>query len=133
MLNVYDNKTFMDRRCMISQLFDAKFEDGGFKNWLITQAEFDIDELGLQRYIDERYNLGLYGWKHPSFVSVRHKQKEFDDYIKHPIDVEEGVVTCRRCGSKKVYSTSIQTRAADEPLSVYAHCVNCRNKWIQNS
>lgn len=117
----------------VRSLFDAKFKDGGFKNWLIVQATADIEELGLERYINERYNLGLYGWKHPSFSSYRRKQKEFDDYIKHPIEVEEGVVTCKRCGSNKVYSTSIQTRASDEALSVYAHCVNCRNKWIQNN
>ena len=75
---------------------------------------------------------GLTGFNHPEYEKYRKKELEQYEYISNPPDVEEGVIECIRCGSYKVYSVSVQTRSADEPMSTRAHCVNCRKQWTQN-
>lgn len=69
------------------------------------------------------------GWNHPVFYSVTCRIKEQDDFIIKPFEVEEGVIECR-CGSKRVFSYSKQSRSADEPMSTYAQCMVCKSKWV---
>lgn len=69
------------------------------------------------------------GWNHPSFDSIRKRLEERDEYLTTPLEVEEGVLQCERCSSRRVFSWSKQTRAADEPMTTFAHCVVCGKKW----
>ncbi len=69
------------------------------------------------------------GWNHPVFYSVTCRIREQDDFILKPFEVEEGVIECR-CGSKRVFSYSKQSRSADEPMSTYAQCMVCKAKWV---
>jgi DNA-directed RNA polymerase subunit M/transcription elongation factor TFIIS len=71
---------------------------------------------------------GEVGWVHPMFADAMKQMAEQDDFIKHPFEVEEGVIECK-CGSKRVFSYSKQVRSADEPMSTFAHCVKCNKKW----
>lgn len=71
---------------------------------------------------------GNMDWEHHSYDVEKHAIREQDDFIEHPFEVEEGVLECR-CGSKRVYSFSKQTRSADEPMTTYAECVHCNAKW----
>lgn len=82
--------------------------------------------------IKENAHAGRYGFNHPIFDQLRKRQMEQDDYISNPYEVEEGLITCGKCNSKRVYSVSVQTRAADEPMSTRAFCVACRHQWTQN-
>jgi DNA-directed RNA polymerase subunit M/transcription elongation factor TFIIS len=43
-------------------------------------------------------------------------------------DAPDGVFTCR-CGSKKTVYYSMQTRSADEPMTVFVSCLKCRKNW----
>ena len=36
---------------------------------------------------------------------------------------------CGRCGSDKTQSHQMQTRSADEPITVFLICMNCGNRW----
>ena len=71
---------------------------------------------------------GEIDWNHSFYDNEKHAILEQDDFIEHPFEVEEGVLECR-CGSKRVYSFSKQTRSADEPMTTYAECVECNSKW----
>lgn len=42
---------------------------------------------------------------------------------------EEGVFQCNKCGSKKTTYYSLQTRSADEPMTNFITCCNCKNRW----
>ena len=65
------------------------------------------------------------GWNHPVFQAFKKQQKEYDDFLTQPPEVEEGVIECSRCGSKKTFSFSKQTRRADESATVFVRCANC--------
>lgn len=69
------------------------------------------------------------GWCHSIFYNVACRIREQDDFIVKPFEVEEGVIECR-CGSKRVFSYSKQSRSADEPMSTYAQCMVCKSKWV---
>jgi DNA-directed RNA polymerase subunit M/transcription elongation factor TFIIS len=69
------------------------------------------------------------GSEHPCFDEIRDKINEQDEFIKNPFKVEEGVLECNKCGSKRVYSYSKQTRSGDESSTTFANCVKCGAKW----
>jgi len=43
----------------------------------------------------------------------------------------DGAFTCRGCRSKKTVFTQMQTRSADEPMTLFVHCLNCGKRWKQ--
>ena len=71
---------------------------------------------------------GKSAWCHTSFDTSSRQLLEQDDFIENPFEVEEGVLECK-CGSKRVFSYSKQTRGADEPMTTFAICVACNAKW----
>jgi DNA-directed RNA polymerase subunit M/transcription elongation factor TFIIS len=48
-----------------------------------------------------------------------------------PKDMPDGMLQCRKCGSKKTSYYELQTRSADEPMTVFARCHECPNRWKQ--
>lgn len=72
---------------------------------------------------------GEIAWESHDFDQIRFKQKEEDDFIVTPFEVDEGVVECRKCGSKKTFSYQRQDRACDESATTYSQCMNCKSKW----
>lgn len=40
-----------------------------------------------------------------------------------------GEFTCRKCGQNKTTHYSLQTRSADEPMTVFVTCLTCGNRW----
>lgn len=100
--------------------------------WVSAQIQADYESGTPLEKITERLETNGYKFNHPSFSELRKRTREQDDYISNPPDVVEGVVECGKCGSKKVFSVSIQTRAADEPMSTRAYCTVCKYRWTQN-
>lgn len=86
----------------------------------------------IKDYIENVIKEGRLGFNHVSFDDLIKKEQEQDDYIRNPIEAEEGVVQCKKCGSYKVYSISIQTRAADEATTTMSQCTVCKNRWSYN-
>ena len=68
-------------------------------------------------------------FKHESNNDMNNDEIEQDNFLVKPFEIEEGVLECK-CGSRKVYSYSKQSRSADEPMSTYAQCMSCKSKWV---
>jgi len=75
------------------------------------------------KLVNNEYMFGSEAFKHVSLI-----QREQDEFITSPTEVEEGVLECH-CGSKKTISFTLQTRSGDEATSVWARCVECGKKW----
>lgn len=97
--------------------------------WLLAQYESDLKRMTPEQFEIDLLARNRIGWNHPTFDKIKNKIKDQDDYLLNPYEVEEGVVTCNKCGSNKVFSVSVQTRAADEPMTTIAQCVRCKSKW----
>jgi len=66
----------------------------------------------------------------PVFERVAHKQLR----RQLTVDVDsapEGLLQCRKCKSKKTSFVQMQTRSADEPMTVFAYCLACQSRWKQ--
>lgn len=71
----------------------------------------------------------------------KNKKKEIQQNIENNINsvrsdwdekhapVTEGVYKCSKCGGKKTRQHEMQTRSADEPMTIFIRCVNCGNSW----
>jgi len=44
-------------------------------------------------------------------------------------NIEDGIFQCRKCGSRKTTYYSLQTRSADEPMTNFITCIECKNRW----
>jgi len=118
------------------EIIDNLLNDKEDKKWFKSQVYNDLadttDEEKIKTYIEDVIKQGKLGWDHDSFSDVKQSQQEQDDYILNPFEAEEGVVECKKCGSSKVYSLSVQTRAADEPMTTMAQCTICKTRWSYN-
>jgi transcription elongation factor S-II len=56
--------------------------------------------------------------------SIRDKNK-FEQNIEAATDT----FTCRKCRSKKCTYYQMQTRSADEPMTIFVTCIDCGNRW----
>jgi transcription elongation factor S-II len=56
--------------------------------------------------------------------SIRDKSK-----FETKLEASTDTFTCRKCRSKKCSYMQLQTRSADEPMTVYVTCCECGNRW----
>lgn len=70
-----------------------------------------------------------YGWNHDSLKKYQDIEYEQDCFIIQPFEIIEGIVDCK-CGSKRVYSFSKQTRSGDESITTFNECLVCKSKWV---
>lgn len=71
-------------------------------------------------------------WDNFIFNKIKNKIYDQDNLLEN-YEIVEGVLKCNKCGSKKIYNISIQTRSCDEGASTKAICINCMNKWMIKS
>ncbi len=71
-------------------------------------------------------------WEHPIYAPYLKIENEQMDFNENPFEVEEGVMECGKCKSKRTISFTKQCRAADESTSVFSQCVECGNRWRTN-
>lgn len=68
-------------------------------------------------------------FEHDDFEHVRMCIHEQEDFLNRPIEVEDGVIQCRRCKSHKTFSYAKQTRASDEGTTVFVTCAECHHQF----
>jgi len=71
-------------------------------------------------------------WNQPVYSLYKIREEEQLNFIANPIEVEEGVLECGKCGSNRTISFTKQVRSSDESTSVFAQCVECGNKWRES-
>lgn len=55
---------------------------------------------------------------------IRDKNK-----YEQQIEASTDTFTCRKCKSKRCTYYQLQTRSADEPMSIFVTCIECGNRW----
>ena len=64
-------------------------------------------------------------WKDLIEIKMKRDKCKFENNIEAATDV----FTCRKCKSNKCTYYQMQTRSADEPMTVFVQCCNCGNRW----
>jgi len=64
-------------------------------------------------------------------AEIEEKQAEHDKFFSPPEigDVADGLYECPKCHKKKVDVRYLQTRSADEPMTKFCTCLNCRHQF----
>lgn len=59
------------------------------------------------------------------------KAKSIKDKAKFEQNIEAAtdIFTCRKCKSKKCTYYQLQTRSADEPMTIFVTCLDCGTRW----
>jgi len=65
-------------------------------------------------------------------------QELADEQLKRETTMLEGssevgsdMFKCRKCGKSKTRYWEMQTRSADEPMTIFIRCLNCGKEWRQ--
>jgi len=56
--------------------------------------------------------------------SIRDKNK-----FEQKVEASTDTFTCRKCRSKECTYFQMQTRSADEPMTIFVTCIKCENRW----
>jgi len=55
----------------------------------------------------------------------------YPKWEKNEIDITDSILQCGKCKKNTVDYYEKQTRGADEPMTIFAHCLSCGNQWRQ--
>ena len=80
----------------------------------------DIEPYKVATFTRDQFNPEL--WDNLKKISIEKST------IKEDI-VEEGMFKCNKCKSNKTTYYQMQTRSADEPMTTYVTCMNCKARW----
>lgn len=122
--NAVENYVFQN--CLTNNLNKNRNEIYKIMIYEILHKYFENSD---NNYIYELLKNGNFYWNDICFSDISSQMKEQDDFIENPFEIEEGVLQCKKCNSKRVFSYTKQDRSCDEGTSVYAQCVVCKSKW----
>jgi transcription elongation factor S-II len=60
---------------------------------------------------------------------IETKAKRDKNKFETTISASTDVFTCRKCKGNQCTYYQMQTRSADEPMSIYISCILCGNRW----
>lgn len=67
-----------------------------------------------------------------NWEDIRNKQKAEEKFLyETTIAATSDEYECRKCHSRNVYYEELQTRSADEAMTIFFTCLNCCKKWKQ--
>lgn len=76
-------------------------------------------------------------WTNYDFMQGTPIEEEFDKSFRQAkentwtLPETESLLQCHSCGQRKVEMRTQQTRSADEPETIFAHCRHCGKRWRQ--
>jgi hypothetical protein len=106
-------------------LWSMSGEDVGVARYLLYEIIVDLSIHPNLRTQLDMIGHGMVLWDHPNLRVVRETFQEQDAFIECPPEIEEGIIECKKCRSKKTFSFSKQTRRGDESTTVFVRCSKC--------
>ena len=96
----------------------------------IYEFTYNAETTNMQDAYD-KIKEGICGWENSIFQKAFLDEEREIAKLLTPVEVVEGIFTCRKCKNNKTQHYSVQLRRADEPPTTFIHCVNpqCRFKW----
>ena len=129
-----------DRRKIVK-----KWENINFKKIYLNKCRSIYTNLDTKSYIKNDYlinemivNPGYIGKMNYQELFPKHWKKLLDNKFKREEAMyknQQHAMTdefkCRRCKSRKTSYYELQTRSADEAMTIFITCLNCGNRWKQ--
>jgi transcription elongation factor S-II len=118
-----------------------KWDNAGFVQIYTSHLRSIIHNINKNTHILEQINDGTIQSHVVAFMTHQELRPEkWDELIKRKsiidqhkfegnIEASTDTFTCRKCKSKKCTFMGVQTRASDEPMTVFVTCLDCGNRW----
>ena len=71
-------------------------------------------------------------FNHEAFDTIRYLLTEENNFINDPPSINEGIIPCKFCKSKKTISFEKQTRSSDEAATLFIQCLECNKSFRIN-
>lgn len=88
---------------------------------LIESDDFDLENIANM----SQYDIFPERWKHLIEEKIR-KDKILSEMKPHAMTDQ---IQCNKCKSRKCSYYAMQTRSADEPMTMFMTCLNCNSTW----
>jgi DNA-directed RNA polymerase subunit M/transcription elongation factor TFIIS len=92
----------------------------------------------LQRLREGEFPAHRVAFMTPRELYPENWQELADEQLKRETTMLEGskdegsdMFKCRRCGKSRTRYWEMQTRSADEPMTIFIRCLNCGKEWRQ--
>lgn len=85
--------------------------------------ELTFDEIAKQNY----YEMCPENWQEMVDRQAKREKIQLEGDFSRATDKW----TCNGCKKKKCTYYELQTRSADEPMTIFIHCLNCGKRWTQ--
>ena len=89
----------------------------------IKAGEFTLESLGTMT----SYDMYPEHWRELADKQLIREQKILEGNKSRATDQFK----CRRCGKQECTFYEMQTRSADEPMTIFITCINCGKRWRQ--
>ena len=124
----WEHETFKWIYTMISKRTASNFQPNSYvgNNHLIERwkdGEFTLDAIGHWT----PYELNPVHWKDLKDQQFRREQRILEGNLAMATDR----FRCSRCKKKLCSYYELQTRSADEPMTIFISCLNCGKRWKQ--
>jgi transcription elongation factor S-II len=110
-------------RRVISNLCDTSYIGNVRLIQRLKDGEFSLNELAQKNC----YELYPEFWKELSDRRIMREQKALEGNRGMATDIFK----CHGCGKRECTYYEMQTRSADEPMTIFITCVNCGKRWKQ--
>ena len=117
--NLYNSKV----RSIYSNLSSDSYIQNNYLLQEILNNKIDPKNIGTLCV----YDIFPDNWS--GLISIKSKR----DKIKYELKPEAmtDLFKCKKCGSRETSYYEVQTRSADEPMTQFITCLNCKNRWKQ--
>ena len=122
----------------------TKWNNTHFKKMYLNKARSIYTNIDKNSYIKNNYlfdnlsniNLENIGYMTYQELNPHHWKRLLDKKYKKQEELYEtkqeamtDEFKCKRCKSRKTSYYEMQTRSADEPMTIFITCLNCGNRW----
>lgn len=122
----WENRYFRERykRKFLTIQYNLKEPLSFLKERILNGEIRSVDVVELRP--EELWKTGPYAMK---IEEQRVLQMKMDAAQGKLDEKYEGAFTCGKCKSKKTTYFEMQTRSADEPMTIFVTCLNCGKRW----
>jgi DNA-directed RNA polymerase subunit M/transcription elongation factor TFIIS len=124
----WNSQAFRDVYLAVSRRIVGNLDPASYiknKNlWIrFSTGELTIDDIVRQNY----YELCPENWQQMVDRQAKREQIQLEGDFSRATDKW----MCHGCKQRKCTYYELQTRSADEPMTIFIHCLNCNKRWTQ--
>ena len=122
------NQPFMDLYLAVSRRLIGNLNPASYVNNKNLWERYAAKELTLEQIAKQNhYELCPENWQEMVDLQAKRERTQLEGDFSRATEKW----LCNGCKMRKCTYYELQTRSADEPMTVFIHCLNCGKRWTQ--